>query len=293
MPPLRRYLRITKYSVLECRIYVDNPADVSRWLLHSNAPVLPRVIEAVRPLVLPKLREENARAKDGKGGKKKGWKDVVVEGLSLLYSQLNNNRPIADVIHWRFNKLDDFDVAVFLTEVSARHSILRKEKRALGKKKPRLGTTQGKLTGAGTRDVPVEVDQDGDVEIVREETSETRIELLDIPLAKHRGEPLEPGSGREEGLFVSDSSGEEEPQKPRSARRQPQKLGSERIDFDGGEDEKKKMKLHTTYDGFSIYGRILCLVVKRRGLAKGKEPVRGTGQAMMEEWITSTQRSEP
>lgn len=84
MPPLRRYLRITKYSVLECRIYVDNPADVSRWLLHSNAPVLPRVIEAVRPLVLPKLREENARAKDGKGGKKKGWKDVVVEGLSQL-----------------------------------------------------------------------------------------------------------------------------------------------------------------------------------------------------------------
>lgn len=84
MPPLRRYLRITKYSVLECRIYVDNPTDVSRWLLHPNAPVLPRVIEAVRPLVLPKLREENARAKDGKSGKKKGWKDVVVEGLSLL-----------------------------------------------------------------------------------------------------------------------------------------------------------------------------------------------------------------
>ncbi|MCJ1344974.1 hypothetical protein MMC31_003179 [Peltigera leucophlebia] len=266
MPPLRRYLRITKYSVLECRIYVDNPADVSRWLLHSNAPVLPRVIEAVRPLVLPKLREENARSKDGKGGKKRGWKDVVVE--------------------------DDFEVAVFLTEVSARHSILRKEKRALGEMKPRLGTTQGKLTGAGTRDMPVEVDQDGDVEVIREEISETRLELLDIPLSKHSGEPLKPGSGVEEGLFVSDGS-EEETQKPRSARRQPQKRGSESIDFDGGEDDKKKLKLHTTYDGFSIYGRILCLVVKRRGLTRGKEPVRGTGQAMMEEWITSTQRSEP
>lgn len=201
---------------------------------------------------------------------------------------------MADVMYWRYNKIDDFDVAVFLTEISARHSILRKEKRALGNKKPRLGTTRGKLTGAaGTRDVPVEVDQDGDVEIIREEPSETRVELLDIPLAKHRGEPLEPGSGREEGLFVSDGSGEEEPQQPRSARRQLQKLGSERIDFHGGEDDKKKMKLHTTYDGFSIYGRILCLVVKRRGLAKGNETVRGTGQAMMEEWITSTQRSEP
>jgi len=79
MPPLRRYLRITPHSVLELRIYLDNPADTHRWLLRASSPVLPRVIAAVRPLVLPKLREENARARGGKG-KKKGWKDVVVEG---------------------------------------------------------------------------------------------------------------------------------------------------------------------------------------------------------------------
>ena len=84
MPPIRRYLRITQYSVLECRIYLDNPADAYRWLLNPRNPVLPRVIEAVRPLVLPKLREENAKAKSAKGGKKKGWKDVVVEGMSAL-----------------------------------------------------------------------------------------------------------------------------------------------------------------------------------------------------------------
>lgn len=197
--------------------------------------------------------------------------------------------PMADRRH---DKLDDFEVAIFLTEVSARHSILRKEKRALGEKKPRLGTTEGKLTGAGTMDLPVEVDQDGDVEITREEDLETRTELLNVPLAKHSGEHLEPGSRGEEGHFVSVDS-EEETQKPRSAQRQPQKRVSESLDFDGGEDDKKKLKLHTTYDGFSIYGRILCLVVKRRGLARGKEPARGTGQAMMEEWITSTQRNEP
>jgi hypothetical protein len=79
MAPLRRYLRITKYSVLECRIYVDNPALAESWLLNSRAPVLPRVFESVRPLVLPKLREENERSK-GKG-KKRGVKDVVVEGI--------------------------------------------------------------------------------------------------------------------------------------------------------------------------------------------------------------------
>ena len=79
MAPIRRYLRITAYSVLEVRIYLDNPADAQRWLLHPREPVLPRVIEAVRPLVLPKLKEENERAR--KGGKKKGVKDVVTEGL--------------------------------------------------------------------------------------------------------------------------------------------------------------------------------------------------------------------
>lgn len=79
MAPIRRYLRISKYTVLECRIYLDNPADAQRWLLNSRDPVLPRVIESVRPLVLPKLREEKERSK-GKGKKNKGVKDVVIEG---------------------------------------------------------------------------------------------------------------------------------------------------------------------------------------------------------------------
>ena len=57
-------------------------------------------------------------------------------------------------------------------------------------------------------------------------------------------------------------------------------------------DDKKKLALRTSYDGFSIYGRILCLVVKRRGNAKGKDLVGGAGQAMMEEWIASTQMGE-
>lgn len=82
MAPLRRYLRITKHSVIEVRIYLDRPADADAWLLKRDDPALPRVIQAVRPLVLPKLREENERGK-GRGGakaKKKGVKDVVIEG---------------------------------------------------------------------------------------------------------------------------------------------------------------------------------------------------------------------
>lgn len=81
MAPIRRYLRISKYSVLECRIYLENPAD-SRWLLNPREPVLPRVFESIRPLVLPKLREESQRALAKK--KSNPVKDVLAEGGLLL-----------------------------------------------------------------------------------------------------------------------------------------------------------------------------------------------------------------
>jgi hypothetical protein len=77
MAPIRRYLRISKYSVLECRIYLENPSD-ARWLLDSRDPVLPRIFTTIKPLVLPKLREENERALAKK--KSNPVKDVIVEG---------------------------------------------------------------------------------------------------------------------------------------------------------------------------------------------------------------------
>ena len=79
MAPIRRYIRITKYSVLECRIYLDNPALAQTWLLNPRKPALPRIIESVRPYILPKLREERERSRKC-STKKKGIKDTVVEG---------------------------------------------------------------------------------------------------------------------------------------------------------------------------------------------------------------------
>lgn len=82
MAPVRRYLRITKYSVLECRIYLDSPALAQSWLLHPRHQTLSRVIEAIRPLVLPKLREEKERERTKKKPSKKSRvKDVIVQGM--------------------------------------------------------------------------------------------------------------------------------------------------------------------------------------------------------------------
>lgn len=100
MAPIRRYLRITRYSVLEVRIYLDNPALANSWLLNSRDPVLPRVIEAVRPLVLPKLREENENAKKKGGKKKKGVRDVVAQGRHLQNASIPQGNHKTDA--WEF-----------------------------------------------------------------------------------------------------------------------------------------------------------------------------------------------
>ena len=138
MAPIRRYLRITKYSVLEVRIYLDNPSQ-QQWLLNPRDDVLPRIFQAIRPYVLPKLREENERAK-GKSKRPKGVKDTVTQ--------------------------DDFEVAIFLTEVSTRHSLLTKQKQ-FQDSKSRMKSNSGKLTGwleKGTDEEPVTIREESDDE---------------------------------------------------------------------------------------------------------------------------------
>ncbi|KAL4923059.1 uncharacterized protein BDV17DRAFT_25374 [Aspergillus undulatus] len=141
MAPIRRYLRISKFSVLECRIYLEDPSD-TRWLLNSRDPVLPRIFAAVRPLVLPKLREENERLFARKKGKP--VKDVIAE--------------------------EDFEVAIFLRESRTRHSLLTRHKNFEEPENKR------KRTGSGTAD-----GGQPDAGILVESDSESELKLDDIP----------------------------------------------------------------------------------------------------------------
>ncbi|RMJ25955.1 hypothetical protein PHISP_03171 [Aspergillus sp. HF37] len=135
MAPIRRYLRISKYSVLECRIYLDNPAD-TRWLLDSRDPVLPRIFAAIRPLVLPKLREENERIFAKK--KSKPVKDVIAE--------------------------DDFEVAIFLRESRTRHSLLTRHK-TFDEPGDAPRATERQTGGLGTAGAGILVESDSDEDI--------------------------------------------------------------------------------------------------------------------------------
>ncbi|KAK8122472.1 hypothetical protein PG984_011142 [Apiospora sp. TS-2023a] len=312
MAPIRRYLRITKYSVIECRIYLDNPALAQSWLLNPRKPVLPRVIESVRPLVLPKLREERERSRTKRSTKKKAIKDIVVE--------------------------DDFEVSIFLTETTTRHSLVTKHKHFHDTTQTKLTSNSGRLVGA-THEAPLDVDMhaaSGAITIRREEEDD------DLPL---EAVPLAPASAAGGGAAAAassrpkrarrntaDTEAEDEAQQggesdfeviPSSdedgddayneggglarsiasgqppAKRRKEVAAADELDItttDG--DDKKKLAMDISYEGFSIYGRVLCLVVKRReqsnatgsggggAIGKGKQ---GGGSAMMENFIISTQ----
>jgi len=185
-----------------------------------------------------------------------------------------------------------------LTETSSRHALLKKDKRAKSEKSS-WGITKGRLTGAGTQDVPVDVEGGTDMPMVREESQENQDTALgDIPLA--RNSPINgdahaahaaPQGGRD-SLFVSEGSEDEQFQAQGDPLPTNEKRESVPIGQGDRKDDKKKLALNTTYDGFTIYGRILCLVIKRRGSARGREQAGVSGQAMMEEWIASTQAGE-
>lgn len=273
MAPIRRYLRITKYSVLEVRIYPEKPSDTP-WLLSTRDPVLPRVIEEVRPKVLPKLREENENARKKGGKKKKGIRDVAGQ--------------------------EDFEVVMFLTEGLTRHSLITKQKQFA--EKPKIKSTSNKLTGwLNNSENPITVEDNDHVPAGLRQEVEDEPALQDIPEAANNG-------GKRKGtddvdsdgdpLFVSsDDEGTFQTQRaaPTKRRRQQKARQGDRQaegGTDGGEednDDKKKMALNTTYDGFSIYGRILCLIVKRKGTraaaAVPNAPVGGS--QMMEQWVST------
>ncbi|KAI0809870.1 hypothetical protein GGR55DRAFT_143241 [Xylaria sp. FL0064] len=322
MAPIRRYLRITKYSVLECRIYLDNPGLVHTWLLNPRTPVLPRVIESVRPYVLPKLREERERSRK-RSARKKGIKDVVVE--------------------------DDFEVSIFLTETSTRHTLVTKHKHFHDTTQTKLKSNSGRLISEAT-DAPIGLDIEAVAPApvtLREESDDedaavalAAIPTIDEAAPDHHSNgtrrskrarssthadahaPVDTAAGQvvdgqnsqvevisdediasgdDDGLFVQSPARESPPAK---RLRPAPAAGAE-----GEEDDKKKLAMDISYEGFSIYGRVLCLVVKRRdgggadraerdasiptpgasGNGRAKATNRGRGQAMMENFIISTQ----
>lgn len=122
------------------------------------------------------------------------------------------------------------------------------------KQKPPIKTNNGgKLTRAAHQD-PV---------LIRDEEEDEEVALHDIPAA---GDEIDAAQ-----LFR-----DEDPDPDLSV-----------------DDDKKKLGFKTTYEGFSIWGWVLCLFVERKGGPGQKNAGQeGSTQALMQDWIASTQQQK-
>ncbi|CUS09340.1 unnamed protein product [Tuber aestivum] len=315
MPVLRRYCRVSKYTVLEVRIYLDNPADLHAWLLSPRYNILPRIFQSIKPHVFPKLREERERRSGGKGKSAKPVNDVVIE--------------------------DDYEVSIFLTNSGTRHTVMTKRKMLRDSTGDGGGELGGVTGGARVRAQHrrEEGDSDGGGVINLDRIPEapppgtsgssgaTTTKNLSASGRGKCGPPDPPpdtddGDGEEEGGSGDDSDSDpfEPPMKHQrrtaigASAKRTVTIRDEDDDADSdwsanGEDEpedKKKLPLRTEFEGFNIYSRILCLVVKRRGpINAGRAPAAstpstarqmgspnqksGSGNQIMENWIAMSQ----
>ena len=157
-----------------------------------------------------------------------------------------------------------------------------------------------KPAGAGaTSDAAIEVDNEpgADIPVLREESDEDMAGLREIPAAEMENAAEQrrrskrrrvAGSDEEDdgdvySLFVEDDDASDQEGDLQTLATGSRTAGA--VDH----TDDKKMVVDSTYEGFAIYGRVLCLVIKRREMGKGKLGMSGGGQVAMEEWIVSTQ----
>jgi hypothetical protein len=144
---------------------------------------------------------------------------------------------------------DDFEVSIFLTDSPSRHSILKKTKTFSNPSRPKALRDWLEKEGSGPDPITI----DDDVHI-REESPEISTSLGDIPRL------MDPGSDSHHDEVLNE----------------------------GQATEDKKVAPRTLYDGFSIYGHVLCLVIKRKGqkssISSSKAP---SSQQMIENWVST------
>ena len=207
-------------------------------------------------------------------------------------------------------------MSIFLTETSTRHSLLIKSK-DFTQKKHRIRSNSGKMTRWLDPNIDKEqtqaLDESDRLDVhapitIREEEddddSRAAIKLSDIPkipCKESKNQESQPsrkrttatvGLNKEDAQEINSDDGNSSNENDGDEAKKTRGLT---INAEDAVDDKKKLLLHTTYDGFSIYGRILCLIVNykkpataRQGVVKGgPTPAQRTGQQMLEQWASS------
>lgn len=197
-----------------------------------------------------------------------------------------------------------------MTDAGTRHAVISKT-RNIFTKKDKIISNASKMSKLAATEV-VDVENTGedteDIHIVlREESEEPRINLADIPsiqdeqpqVEENRESPQEPSlhrhrNPRSNRMTDVESTGEEHLE---AANENDGDDGEYQM---GGNDEEesngneKKPHSLTSYDGFAIYSRILCLYVKRTEAARtGGTKISPPADSIMEQWIEQSQIAQP
>lgn len=186
--------------------------------------------------------------------------------------------------------LDDFEVSIFLTEVSTNHSLLTKQKTFADK--PPLKSNSNKITPFfNTNDNPINVEDEQVPGILQEEDAE-ETSLRNIPEATTLSATKRRRDADDDDPIFVNSDDEDEYQRQNTPAKKRKKTARVVDEEEEPADDKKKLALSTAYEGFSIYGRVLCLIVKRKGVKKAAAAGGpSTGSEMLENWI-STQAAQ-
>lgn len=158
--------------------------------------------------------------------------------------------------------IDGFEVSVFLTEGGTHHAVISKRRILSGRRK-RIKSNSSRLVSGGDDDG---TGSDAASVVIREE-SEERSGLYDVPatgsLSTGHGDRRQFRRMRRSGMdservIVPESDDDTE-----------YVDGADHILIESSDednmaqDDKKPLSI-TTYEGFQIYQRVLCLVVKKR-----------------------------
>lgn len=262
MPILRRYVRVSKFTVLETRIFLPSPADLP-WL--TRTPAMSRVFAEVKHLVLPMLIE--AREQRQTGGKAKAKQREVVAAGNLFTALQSHGGSL-------ISPTEDFEVSIYLTGAGTLHAVLRKTREIKPAKKLQGNSTRLMDAARGDEVEPV---------VIREEDEDDApIDLTDIPEA-----PADGHDSDEEPLFLPGHGSEDSDDDfiPNPKTQKWKRKESEDVN-----EDKKKLRFRTEYEGFTIYDKVLCLVVTRKEKRKEKPTVGAArGNGLIEGWIAMSQ----
>lgn len=186
---------------------------------------------------------------------------------------------------------EDFEVSIFLTEGGTRHNLLVKQK-GFGQVGGGLSGTKRRKGKAGNLTKWLEREPEGSGPAPGDAEAEDGIQIR----VESDDENENASTGLRQYEEISDDEGFERTQA---------RTGSSEDKADS--DDKKKLALDLSYDGFAIYGKVLCLVVKRRGPGAkrkafgdgGATPSTTTdtsgvqrGKAMLETWVSTQAQAQ-